>query len=378
MLYFDNSATTKTYAENLEIIKKYSIDNFYNPSALYSSAFAISKEIQQARNSILNMLGGVGGNLYFTASGTEADNLALFGSKKIKGSEIIISAIEHSAVMNSAKKLEQEGFKVTFAPVNKYGKVDIEHFTQLLNPNVGLISIMHVSNETGAINDIKALVNVTKQKCPKALFHSDGVQATGKMKVNLTGLGVDMYSLSAHKFHGLKGIGALYVKKGININPIIYGGGQEKGIRSATENVSGIMTTTFSLKKAINELNIEKNREIIKFIHDNILKIEKNAIINTNIEESVSHILSVALPFVKGEVLLHMLEDNGVIIGSGSACSARKGNKIVPTALNLNKDYENAMLRISIDSNTTLEDAKYFIVQFEKCYTQLKSIILGK
>lgn len=375
MIYLDNSATTKSYVENIEIIKKYAVDNFYNPSALYSSAFAVAKDIQDARTKILSLLGGSGGELYFTASGTEADNLALFGSKKFKNCEIIVSEIEHSAVMNSAKSLEQKGFKIIYAPIDRFGKVNIEQFEKLLNPNVCLVSIVHVSNETGVVNDIKALAALLKQRCPRALFHSDGVQAVGKMNVNLLNLGVDMYSISAHKFHGLKGIGALYVKKGVNLTPIIYGGGQEKGIRSATENVCGIITTAFSLNKCLQELDIEKNKVIIDYIRDSIIEIENKAIVNTSIDSSVSHILSVALPNTKGEVLLHMLEDNGFIIGTGSACSSRKGNNITSNALKLNSEYENGLIRISIDSSTTLSDAEMFIIQFKKCYLELKNII---
>ncbi|MDE6968033.1 MAG: aminotransferase class V-fold PLP-dependent enzyme, partial [Clostridia bacterium] len=248
MIYLDTSATTSMYPEIIDIIKKYAVDNYYNPSALYTKALNVSKDIKEAKQKILNLLNG-NGSIIFTASGTESDNMAMFGSKKFKNCKVLVSNIEHSAIYQSAKKLEMQGVNVEYVSCDKYGSVDEEDFKSKLSDNVALVSIMHACNETGAINDIERLVKLTKAVSPKAIFHSDGVQAVCKIPVNLNKLGVDLYTFSAHKFHGMKGVGGLYIKKGININPIIFGGGQENGLRSATENVSGIISTAFALEK---------------------------------------------------------------------------------------------------------------------------------
>lgn len=377
MIYLDTSATTSMYPEIIDIIKKYAVDNYYNPSALYTKALNVSKDIKEAKQKILNLLNG-NGSIIFTASGTESDNMAMFGSKKFKNCKVLVSNIEHSAIYQSAKKLEMQGINVEYVACDKYGSVDEEDFKSKLSDNVALVSIMHACNETGAINDIERLVKLTKAVSPKAIFHSDGVQAVCKIPVNLNKLSVDLYTFSAHKFHGMKGVGGLYIKKGININPIIFGGGQENGLRSATENVSGIISTAFALEKTYKLLDIEKNKQIIQYIADEIARIIPNCIINTNIDKSLSNILSVAIANTRGEVLVHMLEDKGIIIGTGSACSASKAHSRVPLALGLPKEYFDGMIRISIDNSTSFDDAKAFIKEFNECYSYLNSFMSAK
>lgn len=374
MIYFDNCATTATYPEILDIVRKYAVDKFFNPSALYSEALAVSKDIKAAKEGILRLLHG-NGSLIFTASGTEADNMALFGSKKFKDCKVLVSNIEHSAVYQCAKKLQSQGVEVEFVACDRFGRVSEQDFAAKLSPNVALVSIMHACNETGAVNDIERLVKLTKQVAPRAVFHSDGVQAVGKMPVNLTKLGVDLYSFSAHKFHGLKGVGCLYIKKGVNINPLILGGGQENGMRSATENVSGIISTAYALDKTLKTLDMDKNKGIILALADGVKQIVHDCIINTDFEHSLSNILSFSVPNTRGEVLVHMLEDKGIIIGTGSACSSSKAHQRVPMALGLPKQYFDGMLRISIDSSTTMEDAKQFLCEFERSYKYLSGVM---
>lgn len=376
MIYLDTSATTQMYPEILDIIKKYAVDEFYNPSALYTKALNISKDIKSAKQKILDILHGVG-NVVFTASGTEADNMAIFGSKRFKDCKILVSCIEHSAVYQCAKKLEGQGVNVEYIACDKYGKVIEEDFRAKLDSNVSLVSIMHACNETGAINDIEKLAKITKEVAPKAIFHSDGVQAVGKMPINLGKLGVDLYTFSAHKFHGMKGVGGLFVKKGVNISPIIFGGGQENGLRSATENVSGIISTAYALTKTYKQLDTQKNKKIISYIANSISNIVPKAVINTNFDCSLSNILSVAIPNTRGEVLVHMLEDKGIIIGTGSACSAQKSHTRVPIALGLSRDYFDGMIRISIDNSTTFEDAEKFVTEFKNCFEYLNSVMFG-
>lgn len=377
MIYLDNSATTAMCPEILDIIKKYAVDNYYNPSALYTKALDISNDIKQAKQKILDILKG-SGNICFTASGTEADNMAMFGVKKFKDCKILLSSIEHSAIYQCAKRLESQGVQVEYVKVDNYGIVDEEDFKSKLSNNVSLVSIMHACNETGGVNDIENLVKLTKKVAPKAIFHSDGVQAVGKMPINLNKLGVDLYTFSAHKFHGMKGVGCLYIKKGVNINPIIFGGGQENGLRSATENVAGIISTAYALEKIYKNLDIQKNTNIIASIKENLVKLIPNCKINTDTGRSLSNILSFAIPNTRGEVLVHLLEDKGIIIGTGSACSAQKAHTRVPIALGLSKEYFDGMIRISISNSTTVEEVQVFLSEFKNSFEYLNGVIAGK
>ncbi|MEG1663521.1 MAG: aminotransferase class V-fold PLP-dependent enzyme, partial [Clostridia bacterium] len=251
MIYLDNAATTKTYIESAEIAAKYSVDKFFNPSALYGEAVGVFKDIKQARETLKQALRIGDGELYFVSGGSEADNTALFSTRKPKGSKIVVSVGEHDAIIQSANQLKEQGYNVVFAPINKDGSVNEQEFINLLDDTVSLVSIMHVSNETGAINDIKKLVKLTRKYAPNAVFHSDGVQAFCKINVNLRSLDVDLYSISGHKIHAPKGIGALYVKNGISIKPFVFGGGQEKGMRSGTENTPVIMAFEDAVKRNI-------------------------------------------------------------------------------------------------------------------------------
>lgn len=374
MIYLDTSATTAMYPEILDIIKDYAVDNYYNPSAPYTKALNVSKDIKNAKQKILDILHG-NGNIVFTASGTEADNMAMFGSKKFKDCKILVSNVEHSAIYACAKKLESNGINVEFVACDRFGIVDIDDFKAKMTKNVALISIMHACNETGGVNDIEKLVKIAKDVSPRVIFHSDGVQAVGKMPINLGKLGVDLYTFSAHKFHGMKGVGGLFVKKGVNINPIIFGGGQENGLRSATENVCGIISTAYALEKTYKQLDIEKNKQIISYVADNLTKFLPNMICNTNFDCSLSNLLSFALKNTRGEVLVHMLEDKGIIIGTGSACASSKAHTRIPTALGIPKEYFDGMIRISIDNCTTFEQAETFVNEFKNCYEYLSSVI---
>ena len=208
MIYLDNAATTRMCDEALETLVNANRERWFNASALYKEASDESKRIRECRETLSSLLRAGEGEVYFLSGGTEADNTALMCTRKQKGSRVIVGEGEHDAVINPAKVLKEQGFDVVFAPIREDGGVDEEKFAELLTPEVSLVSVMHVSNETGAINDIKKLVSLTKKRAPKALFHSDGVQAFGKIPVNLRDLGADLYTISSHKIHGPKGIGA--------------------------------------------------------------------------------------------------------------------------------------------------------------------------
>lgn len=362
LIYLDNAATTKIYPEVAKMMMNISEDEYFNPSALYSVASNMASRIKVARDTIKYSLHAPDGELYFVSGGTEADNTALFCTKKPKGSRIIIGAGEHDAIINPANELKQQGYDVVFAPIKSDGSVDVDEFKALLNENVSLVSIMHASNETGAINDIARLVKLTRKYCPKALFHSDGVQAFCKIKINLRALDVDLYSISAHKIHGPKGIGALFVKKGVSIKPYIFGGGQEKSFRSGTENVPAILG--FARAVEINmshfDKNYSNNRRYLEYLKakldDNIADI---AYI-TPLDNCVPNILSVAFCKVRGEVLLHSIENEGILVGIGSACSSHHESRF-KSLLNLDDNHRDGIIRFSVSHFNNIDEVDFIV-----------------
>lgn len=370
MIFFDNASTTKCTESSVEIVKKYLTDSYFNPSALYHESLVLKQELERARNTILKRLRGEG-KIIFTGGGTESDNIALLGSKKMKGGRVIISNNEHAAIYATAQELKARGFDVVLAPVDEYGKVIVEEFEKLLTPTVTLVSIIHVNNETGAINDIAKLAKLTKAKCPRALFHSDGVQATGKLEINLRGMGVDLYSMSAHKIGAPKGVGALYIAKGVSVNPIVYGGGQEGGLRSSTENVAGILAYEQAIVERYQNLQEthRKLTEIKNYIRDNLASIEGIKFLSSM--DSSPYILSFSTPKVRGEVMQHALERKGILVGTGSACASNKASSRIAEALGLTGKYLDGVTRLSFFINNTMEEAEIFVKEYLSVYKEL-------
>lgn len=371
MIYFDNAATTRVIPEAAQTVFKYLTEKYYNPSAMYHEALDVKNDLENARSVILNRIGGEG-KLYFTSGGTESDNLAFFGTKKKRNSRVIISAVEHAAVYQSAMSLKQAGFDVCVAPVDGSGKIDVEAFSELLNADTSFVSVIHVSNETGAVNDIGELARLTKRVAPRALFHSDGVQAGGKIKIDLKSIPVDLYSLSAHKIGAPKGTGALYAAKGVHLNPIIVGGGQEDGVRSSTENTAGIMAfaTAFAAAVPLIEKSAERLRAIAAYLRKRLGAFDDVMVISP--EDGSPYILSFASASVRGEVIEHALEREGVLVGTGSACSSNKSTRRIPEALNLQGKYASGMVRLSFSRFSSMAEAEEFADKFEKVYKELK------
>ncbi len=377
MIYYDNAATTACYEETLEMMMEYNKANYFNPSALYSQSTQITNDIKLARKEIKDALHAPeNSELYFLSGGTEADNTALFCTRKKKGSRIIVSEGEHDAVINSANQLKNQGYDVQFAPITEKGIVDVEKFKALLDENTSFVSIMHVSNETGAINDIKQLVTLTRKFSPNAVFHSDGVQAFCKINVNLRNLDVDLYSISGHKIHAPKGIGALYVKKGVSIKPLLYGGGQEKGFRSGTESAPLIVAFQDAVKRNMN--NFEQNYSKIKAISEYLMNYIKvnipNTVIISSVENSAPNILTVAFENVRGEVLLHTLEKHGILVGIGSACSSHHESRF-KELLGLDKTHRDGIIRFSFSEFNTLEEAKFVADKISAELKELQSYV---
>lgn len=370
MIYLDNASTTKLSDEGKNQINK-SHDFFWNPSALYGKGLEVKRLIIEAKKEICGALGtSYSDNLIFTASATESNNLAIFGSIKKTKEQLIFSQGEHPSVYNCALELKARGYEVRFIPLTDSGEVDILAFKKLLEKPTAFVSIMHVNNETGAINDIKKLVTLTKKKYPNATFHCDGVQAFGKIPVNVTSLGVDFYTVSGHKIHAPKGIGALYGKNFKKLKPIIFGGGQELGLRSGTENTQYILAFAEVVKNFKIKENFNKVIEINKYVKDFFAR-EKIASLNSS-KNTSPYILSYSFEKVRGETLVRMLEEEGIIIGTGSACSSKKGglNRTLE-AMGKSKEQNQGAVRISFSGKSSLEEVKIATEIILKTYKKL-------
>lgn len=363
MIYLDNAATTRLDDACWDALKKYNSQEFYNPSALYRKAMENSKAIKRARGVIAKSLGAKSEEIIFTASGSEADNIALLCSLRAKSGKVLVGSSEHSAVYNCALELKVRGYDVEFVPCDRYGRTDMSKLEALLDEKVALVSIMHVCNETGALNDLARISKLIKSKSPRAIFHSDGVQAYGKIFVDVKALGVDLYSVSGHKVHAPKGIGALYCRSGLYLKTFVYGGGQENGVRSATENVPAIMAFCDVVEKNFENIrtNYKSISELRSYLKSQLENNFDNIKINTDCQNSSPYVFSFALNSARGEVMVHCLEDKGIIIGTGSACNSQKSTRRIPQALGILDDYAQGMLRVSFNENNTKSDVDALI-----------------
>lgn len=373
MIYLDNAATTKMYDEALRVLTEANEKRWFNASALYKEASEESKTIRRARETLLGALKAGDGELYFLSGGTEADNTALFCTRKAKGSRVIVSEGEHDAVINPAKVLKEQGYDVVFAPIKSDGGVDEEKFAALLTPDVSLVSVMHVSNETGAVNDIAKLSAMTRRAAPKAVFHSDGVQAFGKIKVNLRSLGADLYTVSGHKIHGPKGIGALYVAKSAPVKPLVFGGGQEKGFRSGTENGPAIEAFAAAAERTMRnfEEDCSKKRRYLEYLREGLENRVPDVKIITDTERSAPHILTVAFGGVRGEVLLHALEERGILVGVGSACSSHRESRF-KSLLGLDEAHRDGIVRFSVSAFNDFSEVATVVRETADAVARLK------
>lgn len=350
IFYLDNAATTKMFDEVKERASKFLCEDFFNPSAVYKQSVDIKREVENARGFLLDCLGASHDDkLIFTGSATEANNTVIFSQRNFAGKRYLFGAGEHPSVKECAKQLEMKGYKVEFIPLDKSGRVDEEKFKQMLGSDVAFVSVQHVSNETGAVNNIKKLVTLAKRANEDVKFHSDGVQAFMKFPIDVTDLGVDYYTISAHKIGGMKGVGALYVKKGTKVNTLIFGGGQENGLRSGTENVFGIASFAYAAEKMRKEQ--KQNFEKVKKMREELLLAFKENGIEYVIhgESGVPHTMNIMLEkSIRGETLVHALEKRGVLLSTGSACSATKHFNSTLEAMGVPNSEILASVRISI------------------------------
>ncbi|WOD64045.1 cysteine desulfurase [Niallia taxi] len=325
MIYLDNSATTKPFPEVIESYTAVAANYFGNPSSIHRLGMEAEKLLMQARAQIAAILEVKPSEIYFTSGGTEGNNMALKGASsfyKTRGKHIITTRIEHDSIKRVMEQLEQDGFTITYLPVDEQGFVAVDDIKKHIQNDTILVSIMHVNNETGAIQEIAAIGELLKQY-PKILFHVDGVQAVGKTPFSFKDHHIDLYTMSAHKFHGLKGNGILYAKEGLLLSPLLAGGGQERNMRSGTENVAGAVSTAKALRMQMEnyKMHFSKMQELNKFIRKQLESMDRT-IVHSPVQ-SVPHIINFSAEGIKAEVLIHALEEKGIFISTTSACSSK-------------------------------------------------------
>ena len=358
MIYLDNSATTKPCREAVEAMNQALTEDFFNPSAIYAPAMKAGRIMDDARTVIAKALGGSDLKVYFTSGGTEGDNIALLGTARLlrgKG-HFITTRVEHPAILETCAELERLGHEVTYVGVDKYGVVDVEELVASVKKNTALVSVMQVNNEVGAIMPIAEIAKRVKEKNPQTLIHVDGVQGFLRMPLNMKKDGVDFYSLSGHKIHGPKGVGALVMQKNVRLSNINFGGGQEQNLRSGTENLPGIAGLGAAVRAYQKRENPASHMMECKIaLRDGLKEAIPECVINGEIP-GAPHILNVTFP-VKGEVLLHALEGKGVMCSTGSACAShKKSASHVLTAMGISDSEIDGALRFSLCPDNTVEE----------------------
>lgn len=369
--YLDNSSTTKPSKRAVEYITRALESNWGNPSSLHRIGMEAEIALNDARECIAHTVNARADEIFFTGSGTEANNTALLSVLKAKsrGGRIITTAIEHPSVLETAKRLEDYGFEVVCLKPDSNGIIPITELENALTDNTLLVSMMLVNNETGAVQPVEKAAALTRHIAPLALFHCDAVQGYGKLSVNVKRLGVDLLSASGHKIHGPKGIGFLYCKKGVHISPLITGGGQERGMRSGTEStplIMGLMGAAEELPKPETQLKIQQ--ELFDYTRDRLLKI--GAVINSP-EGCLPYILNISLVGYRSETLLHFLESRNVFVSSGSACAKGHGSYVL-NEMGLEPKRVDSALRISFSRYNTKEDADMLVSALEEAKKQLR------
>ncbi len=360
-IYFDNSATTQVLPQVADLAYRVMYEDYGNPSALYGKGLAAEKLLAQARSRIAKTLNVLPKEIIFTSGGTEANNLAIRGvaaAAKRRGKHIIVSAVEHPAVLRTVEALRDEGFEFDLLPVDANCQVRPEDLAAKLRPDTILVSVMLVNNEVGAVQPIAELANELKKAQSEALLHVDAVQAFGKMVINPKEWGVDMLSVSGHKLHAPKGTGFLYVRDGVRFLPQMTGGGQEAARRSGTENMPGICALGLAAKMAYDNLQerVEQVAEVKERLLNGLSKLPGWQM-NTP-EGALPNVLNISFDGIKSEVLLHMLEEEGLLVSSGSACAARKDNlSHVLTAMGYDRRRIEGAIRFSFSCLNTVEEA---------------------
>ena len=365
-IYLDNSATTRAYESVGDLVRKVMCEDYGNPSSMHTKGVAAEAYIKQAKERLAKLLKVQEKEIFFTSGGTESDNLALIGAARANhraGKHLITSSIEHPAIINTMRYLEEEeGFRVTYLPVDKYGRIRLDALKEALCDETILVSVMYVNNEVGSVQPVEEAVSIVKAYNRNILFHVDAVQGFGKYRIYPKRLKVDMCSISGHKIHGPKGTGALYIGENVKIKPIVFGGEQQKNVRSGTENVPGIAGLGLAAETIYDHLDekVAHMRQLKAHFIEGVQQIENTTIHGLYDETSAPHIISVGFAGIRSEVLLHALEEKGIYVSSGSACASNHpGISGVLKGIGAGQEFLDATLRFSMSEFTTEEEIDY-------------------
>ena len=378
-IYFDNSSTTKIYDEIVNEVS-YGLREFYgNPSSLHQLGLKSEKKLRECRQIIASTINASENEIYFNGGGSEGNNLVLKGILK-SGTHLITTPFEHASVLNTIKSLEKNGVRVTTLKIDDKGRIDLKDLENSITKETVLVSIMHVNNEIGVIQDIEEISKIVRKVSSRARIHVDAVQSYGKLPIDVEKMHIDFMTVSAHKFHGPKGCGFIYIKKPNTLSPLIEGGSQESGVRAGTQNIAGIMGMALAAKIVCENMNdnYKKVHEIKRRFIEKLKNIQ-NIKINSPDEDYFSpYILNVSFRGVRGEVLLHFLEESGIYVSTGSACSskerARIGGSYVLKSLGLTNDEIGGGIRFSFSDDNKLEEVDYTIENLEKGLKFLRRI----
>ena len=378
MIYLDNSATTKPYSEVIESFVKVSTDFFGNPSSLHGMGVQAEHLLSKARKQIADLLKVKSSEILFTSGGTEGNNLAIKGAafaNQQRGKHIITSSIEHPSVDEACQALVEQGYEVTYLPVNEEGLISLTDLTESIREDTILVSVMHVNNEVGSIQPVLEIGKLLK-KYPHILFHVDHIQGMGKIDLPLANTGIDLCTISGHKLHGLKGTGVLYIRQGIQVTPLFSGGNQESKLRSGTENVAGIVALAKAMRMSLqNQTLYEQKLKDIRAVFYNGLQEIEGVQVNSPIC-GAPHIINFSAPGIKSEVLLHELEEEGVYVSTTSACSSKKrtASKTVEAMFH-NQERAFSVIRISTSFHNEVDEARQAIQAISRAVAKLKKVM---
>lgn len=382
MIYLDNCATTRPKPEVVAAVARTMAEEFGNPSSLHRLGLRAEKLVKEARIRTADFLKVHEGEVYFTSGGTESNNIVVQGVANIRsgrGKHIVATSIEHPAIMNTLKHLEKRGFDITWLKNDSFGRIDIDELKESLRDDTTLVTVIHVNNEVGTIQDIETIGNVISNSKSKPHFHLDGVQSFAKLPFSLKACGVDSYAFSGHKLHGPKGIGGLYLNSKIHLPPLFFGGNQEKGLRSGTENVPGIvgLSTALSLVSKDSRHELTHARNLKSLMIDLLIESVPEIRINSPEDQIFSpYILNVSIPGTKGEIMVHTLEDKDIYVSTTSACSSKGiGRSHVLEAIGLDDKYIEGTLRISFSLENTIDDIRIAAGEIADAAIEIRSIM---
>jgi len=375
-VYLDHSATTPTRAEVAEVVLKYMVDKFGNPSSIHAFGREASQAMEKAREQVAKAINALTEEIVFTSGGTEGDNLAVIGTAlqyASRGRHVITSAVEHHAVLDSFDHLAKQGFKVSVLPVDGYGLVSADELRKAITPDTILISVMHANNEVGTIEPVEELGRIAKEH--GVLFHVDAVQSLGKIPVDVQKIKADLLTGSGHKIYGPKGTGFLFIRKGVELHPLFYGGGQEKKIRPGTENLPGIVGLGLAVEMAIKEMEEEMPRlaKLRDHLIDGLRERVPHVRLNGHPQKRIPINVNMSFDFVEGESLLTSFDMKGIAASGASACSAGDtGPSHVLTAMGLEPDLAKGSVRMTLGKDNTEEDIRYLLAEIPAIVERLR------